>query len=190
MPLINANGCDFYYEMRGSGPNLVFIHGEIHGLEYWEGQFAEFAFGKAPFDDFELLQRGGGLALIAIRLADLIIVGHAEIVGCERKILARRVHPLEVAQLGGSLRILVHLVKGESDPKLGLFGVRAEWILIDEMLVVVDRAAVLAHRIVGLALRPVVFAAGYFALAASGAGHHQHQRQCYQSIAIHHRIAN
>jgi pimeloyl-ACP methyl ester carboxylesterase len=43
MPLINANGCDFYYEMQGQGPDLVFIHGEIHGLEYWEHQFAEFA---------------------------------------------------------------------------------------------------------------------------------------------------
>jgi 3-oxoadipate enol-lactonase len=43
MPLINTNGCDFYYEMQGSGPDLVFIHGEIHGLEYWEHQFAEFS---------------------------------------------------------------------------------------------------------------------------------------------------
>jgi pimeloyl-ACP methyl ester carboxylesterase len=43
MPLINANGCDFYYEMQGSGPDLVFIHGEIHGLEYWEHQLAELA---------------------------------------------------------------------------------------------------------------------------------------------------
>ncbi len=43
MPLINANGCDFHYEMRGAGPDLVFIHGEIHGLEYWEHQLADFA---------------------------------------------------------------------------------------------------------------------------------------------------
>jgi pimeloyl-ACP methyl ester carboxylesterase len=43
MPLINANGCDFYYEMLGSGPDLVFIHGEIHGLECWEHQLAELA---------------------------------------------------------------------------------------------------------------------------------------------------
>jgi pimeloyl-ACP methyl ester carboxylesterase len=43
MPLINANGCDFYYEMQGSGHDLVFIHGEIHGLEYWEHQLAELA---------------------------------------------------------------------------------------------------------------------------------------------------
>jgi pimeloyl-ACP methyl ester carboxylesterase len=43
MPVINANGCDFYYQMEGRGPDIVFIHGEIQGLEYWEHQFAEFA---------------------------------------------------------------------------------------------------------------------------------------------------
>jgi hypothetical protein len=34
MALINANGCDFYYEMEGQGRNMIFIHGEIHELEY------------------------------------------------------------------------------------------------------------------------------------------------------------
>ena len=43
MPVINANGCDFYYQMEGRGPDIVFIHGEIHGLDYWEHQFADFA---------------------------------------------------------------------------------------------------------------------------------------------------
>ena len=43
MPVINANGCDFHYRMEGSGRDMVFIHGEIHGLDYWEHQFAEFA---------------------------------------------------------------------------------------------------------------------------------------------------
>ena len=32
MPMINANGCDFYYEQQGQGPDMVFIHGEIHGM--------------------------------------------------------------------------------------------------------------------------------------------------------------
>jgi hypothetical protein len=41
MPLIEANGCDFHYEMAGPGRDMVFIHGEIHGLEYWEHQLAE-----------------------------------------------------------------------------------------------------------------------------------------------------
>ena len=43
MPIINANGCNFYYEQHGQGPDIVFIHGEIHGLEYWEHQLAEFS---------------------------------------------------------------------------------------------------------------------------------------------------
>jgi 3-oxoadipate enol-lactonase len=43
MPMINANGCDFYYEQQGQGPDMVFIHGEIHGMEYWEHQLADFA---------------------------------------------------------------------------------------------------------------------------------------------------
>jgi len=43
MPMINANGCDFCYEQQGQGPDMVFIHGEIHGMEYWDQQLAEFA---------------------------------------------------------------------------------------------------------------------------------------------------
>ena len=43
MPIINANGCDFYYEQQGQGRDMVFIHGEIHGLEYWDQQVADFS---------------------------------------------------------------------------------------------------------------------------------------------------
>jgi pimeloyl-ACP methyl ester carboxylesterase len=43
MPLVNANGCDFYCEIEGQGRDLIFIHGEIHGMEYWEHQFKDFA---------------------------------------------------------------------------------------------------------------------------------------------------
>jgi pimeloyl-ACP methyl ester carboxylesterase len=43
MPMINANGCNFYYEQQGHGPDMVFIHGEIHGMEYWEHQLADFS---------------------------------------------------------------------------------------------------------------------------------------------------
>jgi pimeloyl-ACP methyl ester carboxylesterase len=39
--MINANGCDFCYEQHGHGRDLVFIHGEIHGMEYWEHQLSE-----------------------------------------------------------------------------------------------------------------------------------------------------
>src|SRR5215475_6258838 len=43
MPTINANGCDFHYEQQGQGRDIVFIHGEIHGMEYWDQQFADFS---------------------------------------------------------------------------------------------------------------------------------------------------
>jgi len=43
VPTVQANGCDFYYELAGQGPDLVFIHGEIHGSEYWEYQIPDFA---------------------------------------------------------------------------------------------------------------------------------------------------
>ena len=43
MPILNANGCDFYYEQQGKGRDIVFIHGEIHGMEYWDQQLAEFS---------------------------------------------------------------------------------------------------------------------------------------------------
>lgn len=41
MPTILANGCEFYYELTGHGPDLVFVHGEIHGMDYWEYQIPE-----------------------------------------------------------------------------------------------------------------------------------------------------
>jgi len=43
VPTIEANGCNFYYELQGRGPDLVLIHGEIHGTEYWEYQIPELA---------------------------------------------------------------------------------------------------------------------------------------------------
>jgi 3-oxoadipate enol-lactonase len=43
MSIANVNGCAFHYEQSGKGPDLVFIHGEIHGMEYWDHQVAEFS---------------------------------------------------------------------------------------------------------------------------------------------------
>jgi pimeloyl-ACP methyl ester carboxylesterase len=43
MPTVHANGCDFAYELTGQGPDVVFIHGEIHGMEYWEHQLPAFS---------------------------------------------------------------------------------------------------------------------------------------------------
>ncbi len=39
--MINANGCNFFYEHHGHGRDLVFIHGEIHGMEYWDQQLSD-----------------------------------------------------------------------------------------------------------------------------------------------------
>jgi pimeloyl-ACP methyl ester carboxylesterase len=43
VPTIEANGCKFAYELQGQGPDVVLIHGEIHGMSYWEYQLPEFA---------------------------------------------------------------------------------------------------------------------------------------------------
>ena len=43
MPTVRVNDCDFHCEIRGSGPDLVFVHGEIHGMDYWEHQFEAFS---------------------------------------------------------------------------------------------------------------------------------------------------
>ena len=40
---VHVNGCDFRCELRGDGPPMVFIHGEIHGMDYWAHQMAEFS---------------------------------------------------------------------------------------------------------------------------------------------------
>ncbi len=43
MAKVHINGWDFDCQIRGEGPDLVFIHGEIHGTDYWEHQISEFA---------------------------------------------------------------------------------------------------------------------------------------------------
>lgn len=44
MPQVTVNGCHFHYESRGNkGPALVLVHGENHGLDYFEFQLAHFA---------------------------------------------------------------------------------------------------------------------------------------------------
>ena len=41
MPIADVNGCKIYYEMSGIGPNVVFVHGEDHGIEMFEHQIAQ-----------------------------------------------------------------------------------------------------------------------------------------------------
>lgn len=43
MPVLRANDCDLYVEAEGSGPPLVFIHGEGQGIEYFEHQVERFS---------------------------------------------------------------------------------------------------------------------------------------------------
>lgn len=43
MSTVRVNGCNFRYQLEGKGPDIVFIHGEIHGMDYWEHQIAEFS---------------------------------------------------------------------------------------------------------------------------------------------------
>ena len=43
MQIANVNGCNFRCEVKGDGPGIVFVHGEIHGMDYWEHQVAEFS---------------------------------------------------------------------------------------------------------------------------------------------------
>jgi 3-oxoadipate enol-lactonase len=40
MPIAGINGCHIYYNARGTGPDVVFIHGEDHGIEMFEQQVA------------------------------------------------------------------------------------------------------------------------------------------------------
>jgi 3-oxoadipate enol-lactonase len=40
MPIAHVNNCDLYYEVKGNGPDVVFIHGEDHGIEMLEDQVA------------------------------------------------------------------------------------------------------------------------------------------------------
>jgi|SRR5579875_3266116 len=43
MPYADVNGWNFYYEITGSGDDLVFLHGENHGIEYFEYQVPKFS---------------------------------------------------------------------------------------------------------------------------------------------------
>jgi len=43
MPIATVNDCKIYYEVAGRGPDLVFIHGEDHGIELFDDQIPFFA---------------------------------------------------------------------------------------------------------------------------------------------------
>ena len=79
VPIVDVNGCEFYYEMQGQGPDLVFVHGEIHGLEYWEHQIADlvrdhrcFAYNRRGHARTQLTEYGFSLVNQTRDLAQLI----------------------------------------------------------------------------------------------------------------------
>ncbi len=43
MAKVRANGWEFNCGLTGQGRDIVFIHGEIHGTDYWEHQIPEFS---------------------------------------------------------------------------------------------------------------------------------------------------
>ena len=43
MPIANVNDCEFYYQIEGAGPEVVFIHGEDHNIDLFEHQMAHFS---------------------------------------------------------------------------------------------------------------------------------------------------
>lgn len=43
MPKVHLNNCEFYTETAGSGPPLVFVHGETHGTSLFEQQLPYFS---------------------------------------------------------------------------------------------------------------------------------------------------
>ncbi len=79
MPHVRVNGCEFHYELTGSGPDVVFIHGEIHGTDYWEyqlpalsGQFRCLAYDRRGHAQTELTEYGFSLVNQVRDLAALI----------------------------------------------------------------------------------------------------------------------
>lgn len=49
MPTVETNGVETYYEHRGRGPPIVFVHGASNDCRWWEPQMAALA------DDFEVV---------------------------------------------------------------------------------------------------------------------------------------
>lgn len=43
VPLTRVNNCNIYYEQHGSGPDLVFVHGETHSAAMFDDQLRHFS---------------------------------------------------------------------------------------------------------------------------------------------------
>ena len=134
------------------------------------GERGEARFRIAPFDYLELLQSLLGIALILVGPADLIVMRHRQVVRGHFDLLAGRMHLLEVAQRSDRLGVVLVLVLRKSDLELGVLGVGAERILVDQFLKVDRRTRVIVR---GKSLLPqrVIVLAGR-SLLMSGTGRH------------------
>jgi pimeloyl-ACP methyl ester carboxylesterase len=79
MPIADVNGCEIYYEANGIGPDVVFIHGEDHGIEMFERQVADLcgnyrcvAYYRRGHGKSELVPYGYSLRNQMIDLAGLL----------------------------------------------------------------------------------------------------------------------
>lgn len=57
MPTAHVNNCNLTYERRGSGPCVIFIHGESHGIEMFADQLPHFS---KRYDCIAYYRRGHG----------------------------------------------------------------------------------------------------------------------------------
>jgi pimeloyl-ACP methyl ester carboxylesterase len=62
LPNARLNGTDLYYELEGDGAPVVFIHGENHGIELFEGQVARLV---SDYRCLTYYRRGHGLSAAA-----------------------------------------------------------------------------------------------------------------------------
>ena len=66
-------------------------------------------------------------------------MSHREIIRGDVETIAGRMHAQEIVEGADRLRVVMLFVISKTDVELGLFGVRAEGILVDQLLVIFDR---------------------------------------------------
>ncbi len=72
-------------------------------------------------------------------------------------------HPLEVVERTDRLGVVFLLIVGEADFHLGVFGIGAEWELVDYVLIVLNRSFVLFLSEVELTLRIIILTSRFLA---------------------------